>query len=120
MKTRNIIIVAGIAALGYYLFKTLKPTSNAAPIAPPPPPQKRVVRKDNILNTPVTTKYPIGQTPVEETKILYPDAFKGSVINVTTPDGKITSSGTSGLIDYMNRYQSSTYGKLDPRTPNYR
>jgi hypothetical protein len=116
MKTKNIVILGTLLVVGYYLYKVLKP----APIivAPPKPEPKR----DSVLNTPIkaTTKYPIGQTPVEETKVLYPDAFKGSVINVTSPDGKISNSGTSGLISYMNNYQSSTYGKLDPRIPNYR
>ena len=117
MKTKNIIIIAGIGVLGYYLYKILNPASKPIVVAPPAPP---VVNRDPVINTKVTTKYPIGQTPLEETKKLYPDAFKGSVINVTTPDGRISNSGTSGLIDYMNKYQSSTYGKLDPRIPNYR
>jgi len=117
MKTKNIIVVVGLAALGYYLYKILKKPPIVAPIKVTP---KEEPKKDPIINTSITTKYPIGQTPLEETKKLYPDAFKGSVINVTTPDGKITNSGTSGLIDYMNKYQSSTYGKLDPRIPNYR
>lgn len=116
MKTKNIIVVVGLAALGYYLYKILKKPMVTAPAQP----IKAEPKKDPIINTPITTKFPIGQTPLEETKKLYPDAFKGSVINVTTPDGKITNSGTSGLIDYMNKYQSSTYGKLDPRIPNYR
>jgi hypothetical protein len=116
MKIKNVVILGGLAVVGYYLYKILKP----APIVVPTKPQEQ--KKDSILNTPIktTTKYPIGQTPLEETKKLYPDAFKGSVINVTTPDGKISNSGTSGLISYMNNYQSSTYGKLDPRIPNYR
>jgi hypothetical protein len=115
MKIRNVIILGGLAVVGYYLYKILKP----APIVVAPQPQKKTAaKKDPVLNTPI--KPPIGQTPVEETKVLYPDAFKGSVINVTTPDGKIANSGTSGLISYMNNYQSSTYGKLDPRIPNYR
>ena len=116
MKIKNIAILGGLAIVGYYLYKVLKP----APIVIAPQPQD--AKRDSILNTSIktTTKYTIGQTPLEETKKLYPDAFKGSVINVTTPDGKIVNSGTSGLIDYMNKYQSSTYGKLDPRIPNYR
>lgn len=115
MKIKNAIILGGLAVVGYYLYKILKP----APIVVAPQPQSnRPTKKDAILNTPIKT--PIGQTPLEETKKLYPDAFKGSVINVTTPDGKTTNSGTSGLISYMNNYQSSTYGKLDPRIPNYR
>lgn len=119
MKTKNIIILAGLAAIGFYLYKVLKaPKVLVAPQPNPTPTQKR----DSVINTPIktTTKYTIGQTPLEETLKLYPEALKGSVINVTTPDGKITNSGTSGLIDYMNKYQGSTYGKLDPRIPNYR
>jgi hypothetical protein len=116
MKTKNILVIGGLVVVGWYLFKIFKPAPKV--IVPQPQPQP----KDAILNTPIkaTTKYPIGQTPLEETKKLYPDAFKGSVINVTTPDGKVSNSGTSGLISYMNNYQSSTYGKLDPRIPNYR
>jgi hypothetical protein len=117
MKTKNIIILGSLLVVGYYLYKILKPAKVV--YVPQPNPDSK---KDSILNTPIkaTTKYPIGQTPVEETKKLYPDMYKGSVINVKTPDGKITNSGTSGLISYMNNYQSSTYGKLDPRIPNYR
>jgi hypothetical protein len=117
MKTKNILILGTILVVGYYLYKVLKPS----PIIVSPKPNGGG-KRDEILNTPIktTTKYTIGQTPLEETKKLYPDAFKGSVINVTTPDGRITNSGTSGLISYMNNYQSSTYGKLDPRIPNYR
>jgi hypothetical protein len=118
MKTKNILILGGLAIVGWYLYKILK----NSPIVSAPQPQHQPKPKDSIINTPIksTTKYPIGQTPVEETKKLYPDMYKGSVINVTTPDGKISNSGTSGLISYMNNYQSSTYGKLDPRIPNYR
>jgi hypothetical protein len=116
MKTKNIIVVVGLAALGYYIYKILKKPMGTAPIQP----IKAKLTKDPIINTPITTKFPIGQTPLEETKKLYPDAFKGSVIDVTTPDGKVSNSGTSGLISYMNNYQSSTYGKLDQRIPNYR
>lgn len=124
MKIKNIIVVGSLLVIGYYLYKVLKPTPMVMPPQPQPqPPQPpKEIKKDKVLNTPITTttKYPIGQTPLEETKKLYPDAFKGSVLVTQSDDGKTTSYGTSGLLQKMQTYPSSSYSKLDPRIPNYR
>lgn len=119
MKTRDILLLGGLAVAGYYLYKMFTLPKQTIVVPPPPQPQPQIVKKDAILSTPITTKYPIGQTPVEETKKLYPEAFKGSVLNVSTPSGT-TASGTSGLLQQMYAYPSSSYSKLDPRIPNYR